>query len=89
MTLIYILTNFVGFSLVKLKKVFKIIGFIFKNQIYLLKVLFIIFVGNLKKQQALRERLNRGIAIDLEDGEFTVKNYAESSSIFYLKFARP
>jgi hypothetical protein len=49
-------------------------------------ILFTIFVGNLKKQQALRERLNRGIAIDLEDGEFTVKNMLNHRRFFTLKF---
>ena len=28
--------------------------------------------GNLKKQSALKERLNKGVVIDLDDGEFSV-----------------
>jgi hypothetical protein len=36
---------------------------------------FSVAAGNLKKQQTLRERLNRGIAIDLDEGEFTVTDF--------------
>ena len=42
-------------------------------QLRQLKFCFFFILGNLKKQQALRERLNRGVPIDLDDGEFTVR----------------
>jgi len=45
--------------------------------------------GNLKKQQALKERLNRGIALDLDDGEFSVHECASVLKQFLANLPQP
>ena len=42
--------------------------------------------GNLKKQQTLKERLNKGIPTDLDTGEFSVHECASTlkSNYFFL-----
>merc|ERR1719234_2164071 len=45
--------------------------------------------GNLKKQQALKERLNRGIPLDLDDCEFSVHECASVLKQFLANLPQP
>jgi hypothetical protein len=45
--------------------------------------------GNLKKQQALKERLNRGVALDLDDAEFSVHECAAVLKHFLANLPEP
>jgi len=45
--------------------------------------------GNLKKQQALKERLNKGIALNLDDEEFTVHEAAAVLKMFLSNLPEP
>lgn len=45
--------------------------------------------GNLKKQQTLKERLNKGITIDLDSGEFTVHECAATLKTFLGDLCEP
>ncbi len=45
--------------------------------------------GNLRKQQALKERLNRGVVINLDDGEFSVHECAAVLKSFLAELPEP
>ena len=45
--------------------------------------------GNLKKQQALKERLNRGVGLNLDDNEFTVHECAAVLKNFLASLPEP
>lgn len=45
--------------------------------------------GNLKKQQLLKDRLNRGVAMDLDDGTFSVHECAAVLKSFLAELAEP
>ena len=45
--------------------------------------------GNLKKQQTLKERLNKGITVDLDSAEFTVHEVAATLKNFLSDLSEP
>ncbi|XP_059081410.1 uncharacterized protein LOC131879177 [Tigriopus californicus] len=45
--------------------------------------------GNLKKQQLLKDRLNRGVSMDLDDGTFSVHECAAVLKSFLAELAEP
>lgn len=45
--------------------------------------------GNLKKQQTLKERLNKGITVDLDSGEFSVHECAATLKTFLSDLSEP
>ena len=45
--------------------------------------------GNLKKQQTLKEKLNKGIVVDLDSGDFTVHECAATLKNFLSDLSEP
>ena len=45
--------------------------------------------GNIKKQNALKERLNRGVSLNLDEGEFTVHECAAVLKGFLASLPQP